>query len=167
MSSSVRQSENYLLLVATACRWTFPTELASSKMKWRSCIGPRAGEERGGQNQIRRTAHQLTTVSVSIRWWSVERTCAGGGWLVDESTERERKKKGRLSRQQELGQSRAGVPETSQFLRLAPARHPKGFCTLNIEDQMVLYALQQRPLNLENAAGFSIYRVSLNGPLSI
>jgi hypothetical protein len=56
-------------------------------------------------------------------------------------------------------------------LRLAPARHPKGFCTLNIEDQMVLYALQQRPLNgplnLEDAAGFSIYRVSLNGPLSI
>jgi hypothetical protein len=36
---------------------------------------------------------------------------------------------------------------------------------------MVLYALQQRPLNgplnLEDAAGFSIYRVSLNGPLSI
>jgi hypothetical protein len=57
------------------------------------------------------------------------------------------------------------------YLRLAPARHPKGFCTLNIEDQMVLYALQQRPLNdslnLEDAAGFSIYRVSLNGPLSI
>lgn len=110
----VRPSENYLLLVATACRWTFPTELASSKMKWQSCIGPRAGEERGGQNEIRRTAHQLTTVSVSIRWWSVERTWAVGGWLVDESTERE--KKGRLSRQQELGQSRAGVPETSQFL---------------------------------------------------
>jgi hypothetical protein len=56
-------------------------------------------------------------------------------------------------------------------LRLAPAIHPKGFCTLNIEDQMVLYALQQRPLNdplnLEDAAGFSTYRVSLNGPLSI
>jgi hypothetical protein len=55
-------------------------------------------------------------------------------------------------------------------LRLAPARDPKGFCTLNIEDQMVFYALQQRPLNgplnLEDAAGFSIYRVSLNGPLS-
>jgi hypothetical protein len=36
---------------------------------------------------------------------------------------------------------------------------------------MVLYALQQRPLNgplnLENVAGFSIYRVSLNAPLSI
>jgi hypothetical protein len=48
---------------------------------------------------------------------------------------------------------------------------PKGFCTLNIEDQMVLYALQQRPLNgplnLEDTAEFSIYRVSLNGPLSI
>jgi hypothetical protein len=25
------------------------------------------------------------------------------------------------------------------FVRLAPARDPKGFCTLNIEDQMVLY----------------------------
>jgi hypothetical protein len=36
---------------------------------------------------------------------------------------------------------------------------------------MVLYALQQRPLNgalnLEYAIEFSIYRVSLNGPLSI
>jgi hypothetical protein len=36
---------------------------------------------------------------------------------------------------------------------------------------MVFYALQQRPLNdhlnLEDAAGFSIYRISLNGPLSI
>jgi hypothetical protein len=55
--------------------------------------------------------------------------------------------------------------------RLAPAMDPKGFCTINIEDQMVLYALQQRllngSLNLEDAAGFSIYRVSLNGPLSI
>jgi hypothetical protein len=28
------------------------------------------------------------------------------------------------------------------ILRLAPAIYPKGFCTLNIEDQMVLYALQ-------------------------
>jgi hypothetical protein len=50
-------------------------------------------------------------------------------------------------------------------------RTPKEFCTLNIEDQIVLYVLQQRslngPLNLEDAAGFSIYRVSLNGPLSI
>jgi hypothetical protein len=54
---------------------------------------------------------------------------------------------------------------------MAPARNPKGSSTLNIEDQMVLYALQQRPLdgplNLEDAAGFSIYRVSLNDPLSI
>jgi hypothetical protein len=36
---------------------------------------------------------------------------------------------------------------------------------------MVLYALQQRPLNgslnLEDAAGFSIYRVPLNDLLSI
>jgi hypothetical protein len=63
------------------------------------------------------------------------------------------------------------VPVYSLLIRLAPARDPKGFCTLNIEDQMILYALQQRPLNgplnLEDAVGFSIYRVSLNGPLSI
>jgi hypothetical protein len=56
-------------------------------------------------------------------------------------------------------------------LRLSPTRPSKGFSTLNIEDQMVLYALQQRPLNdslnLEDAVVFSIYRVSLNGPLSI
>jgi hypothetical protein len=56
-------------------------------------------------------------------------------------------------------------------LTLAPTRPPKGFSTLNIEDQTVLYTLQQRPLNgplnLEDAAGFSIYRVSLNGSLSI
>jgi hypothetical protein len=58
---------------------------------------------------------------------------------------------------------------TGHPIRLAP--NSKGSSTLNIEDQMVLYALQQRPLNgplnLENAAGFSIYRVSLNVPLSI
>jgi hypothetical protein len=58
-----------------------------------------------------------------------------------------------------------------EVIRLAPTRPPKGFSTLNIEDQTILYALQQRslngPLNLEDAAGFSIYRVSLNGPLSI
>jgi hypothetical protein len=56
-------------------------------------------------------------------------------------------------------------------IRLAPTRAPKASCTLNIENQTVLYTLQQRtlngPLNLENAAGFSIYRVSLNNPLSI
>jgi hypothetical protein len=49
-------------------------------------------------------------------------------------------------------------------LRLAPVKDPKEFCTLNIEYQMVFYALQQRPLNgplnLEDAAGFSICRVS-------
>jgi hypothetical protein len=39
------------------------------------------------------------------------------------------------------------VPVYSLLIRLAPARDPKGFCTLNIEDQMILYALQQRPLN--------------------
>jgi hypothetical protein len=47
----------------------------------------------------------------------------------------------------------------------------KASCTLNIEDETVLYALQQRPLNgplnLEDAVGCSIYRVSLNGPLYI
>jgi hypothetical protein len=57
------------------------------------------------------------------------------------------------------------------FIRLAPARAPKASCTLNIEDETVLYALQQRslngPLNLEDTAVFSIYRVSLNDPLSI
>jgi hypothetical protein len=62
-------------------------------------------------------------------------------------------------------------PKMRRELRLAPARAPKAYCTLNIEDQTVLYALQQRPLNgplnLEDAAGFSIYRVSLNGTLSI
>jgi hypothetical protein len=56
-------------------------------------------------------------------------------------------------------------------VRLASARASKASCTLNIEDQTVLYALQQRPLNgplnLEDDAGFSTYRVSLNGPLSI
>jgi hypothetical protein len=58
-----------------------------------------------------------------------------------------------------------------QGLRLALTRSLKRFSTLNIEDQTVLYTLQQRPLNgplnLEDAAGFSIYRVSLNDPLFI
>jgi hypothetical protein len=43
-------------------------------------------------------------------------------------------------------------------LSLAPARTPKGSSTINIEDQTVLYALQQRPLNgpinLEDTTGF-------------
>jgi hypothetical protein len=56
-------------------------------------------------------------------------------------------------------------------IRLAPTRSSKGSCTLNLEDLDVLYSLQQRPLNgplnLENAAGSSICRVSLNGSLSI
>jgi hypothetical protein len=64
----------------------------------------------------------------------------------------------------------------NEFLRgpqpiFRPARVSKGSSTLNIEDQTVIYALQQRhlngPLNLEDAAGFSIYRVSLNNTLSI
>jgi hypothetical protein len=58
-----------------------------------------------------------------------------------------------------------------QGLRLAPRRPSKGFCTLNLEDEDVLYSLQQRPLNgplnLENVAGSSIRTVSLNGSLSI
>jgi hypothetical protein len=49
------------------------------------------------------------------------------------------------------------------LLRLTPTRSSKGSCTLNLEDEDVLYSLQQRPLNsplnLENAAGSSIYRV--------
>jgi hypothetical protein len=53
----------------------------------------------------------------------------------------------------------------------APTRSSKGSCTLNLEDEDVLYSLQQRPLNgplnLENAVGSSICRVSLNGSLSI
>jgi hypothetical protein len=40
-------------------------------------------------------------------------------------------------------------------------------CTLNSEDEDVFYSLQQRPLNLENAVGSSICRVSLNDSLSI
>jgi hypothetical protein len=76
-----------------------------------------------------------------------------------------------LTKHQLSRTSRSKLHGRRHLIRLAPARHPKGFCTLNIEDQMVLYALQQRPLNsslnLEDAAGFSIYRVSLNGPLSI
>jgi hypothetical protein len=54
---------------------------------------------------------------------------------------------------------------------LAPTRPFKGSCTLNLEDENVLYSLQQHPLNgplnLENAVGSSICRVSLNGSLSI
>jgi hypothetical protein len=56
-------------------------------------------------------------------------------------------------------------------LRLAPIRNSKGFCTLDLEDQIILYSLQQRslndPLNLENVVRSSIYRVSLNVTLSI
>lgn len=47
----------------------------------------------------------------------------------------------------------------------------KGFSILNIEGWMVLYYLQQRPLNsslnLEDAVGYFTYRVSLNVPLSV
>jgi hypothetical protein len=59
----------------------------------------------------------------------------------------------------------------ARVFRLAPIRPSKGSCTLNLENEDVLYSLQQRPLNgplnLENAAGSSICRVSLNGSLSI
>jgi hypothetical protein len=61
--------------------------------------------------------------------------------------------------------------EISTALRLASTIPSKGSCTLNLEDEDVLYSLQQRPLNgslnLENAVGSSICRVSLNGSLSI
>jgi hypothetical protein len=54
---------------------------------------------------------------------------------------------------------------------LAPTIVSKASCTLNIEDQTVLYTLHQRPLNghlyLEDVVGFSIYKISLNGSLSI
>jgi hypothetical protein len=56
-------------------------------------------------------------------------------------------------------------------VRLAPTRTSKGFCTLHLEDEVILYSLQQRPLNgslnLDDVAGSSIYRVSLNDFLSI
>jgi hypothetical protein len=46
-------------------------------------------------------------------------------------------------------------------MRLAPSRNSKGLCTLNLEDQIVLYSLQQNPLNdplnLDNVVGSSIY----------
>jgi hypothetical protein len=58
-----------------------------------------------------------------------------------------------------------------EIVRLATARVPKGSSTLNIEDETVLYALHQRPLNgplnLENVDGFSLYKVPLNDHLSI
>jgi hypothetical protein len=72
-----------------------------------------------------------------------------------------------------LGPNATCRPNTPTSHRpvLAPTRSSKGFCTLNLEDEDVLYSLQQRPLNgplnLENAAGSSICRVSLNGSLSI
>jgi hypothetical protein len=64
-----------------------------------------------------------------------------------------------------------GLFKRDDVVRLAPTRLSKGSCTLNLENEDVLYSLQQRPLNgplnLENAAGSSICRVSLNGSLSI
>jgi hypothetical protein len=51
-------------------------------------------------------------------------------------------------------------------IRLAPASASKCSSTLNIENQTVIYALQQRPLNtplyLEDVIEFSIYVVSLS-----
>jgi hypothetical protein len=59
----------------------------------------------------------------------------------------------------------------TNLFRLAPTRNSKWFCTLNLEYRIVLYSLQQRPLddplNLENVVESSIYRVSLNVTLSI
>jgi hypothetical protein len=81
----------------------------------------------------------------------------------------EREKWGGKKGDAHVGPHRDGV--IGLLIRLAPTRDLKWFCTLNIEDRMVLYALQQRPLNgslnLEDAAGFSIYRVPLNDLLSI
>jgi hypothetical protein len=61
---------------------------------------------------------------------------------------------------------------SSTVLSLARARASKGpSSVVNIEDQTVFYVLQQRalngPLNLEDTARFSIYRVSLDGRLFI
>jgi hypothetical protein len=75
---------------------------------------------------------------------------------------------GSLSQATGRGRIRRCTQWQQRTLRLAPAR-AQASCTLNIEDETVLYALQQRPLNgplnLEDTVGFSIYRVSLNGPL--
>jgi hypothetical protein len=50
-------------------------------------------------------------------------------------------------------------------MRLAPIKISKESCTLNLEDEVVLYSLQQRllndHLNLENNVGSSIYKVFL------
>jgi hypothetical protein len=65
----------------------------------------------------------------------------------------------------------AAVLPSLPVVRPAPTKNPKGVCTLNIEDEMILYTLQQRPLNgplnLEYAVRFSVYRVSLNDSISI
>jgi hypothetical protein len=65
-------------------------------------------------------------------------------------------------------QLNAMLPQTNTLFRLAPTRSSKGSCTLNLEDED---SLPQRPLNdplnLDDAVGSSIYRVSLNGSLSI
>jgi hypothetical protein len=68
---------------------------------------------------------------------------------------------GSLSQATGRGRIRRCTQWQQRTLRLAPTRAPKASCTLNIEDETVLYALQQRPLNgplnLEDAVGFSIY----------
>jgi hypothetical protein len=70
-----------------------------------------------------------------------------------------------------IGKNSSSTSTTVTRKPMAPARAPKASCTLNIEDQTVLYTLQQCPLNvslnLEDSAGFSLYIVSLNDLLSI
>jgi hypothetical protein len=57
------------------------------------------------------------------------------------------------------------------MFRLTPTRTSKESCTLNLDDEVVLYFFQQRPLNgplnLEDVVGSSIYIIYLNGFLSI
>jgi hypothetical protein len=54
---------------------------------------------------------------------------------------------------------------SSYYIRLALTRTSKYYCILNLENEVVLYSLQQRflnsTLNSEDAAKSSIYRVSV------
>jgi hypothetical protein len=81
--------------------------------------------------------------------------------LKFEETRRERARK----RAEPFSQAAGPNPITQLRLRQAPTRPSKGSCTLNLEDGQ--QRLLNGPLNLENAAGFSICRVSLNSSLSI
>jgi hypothetical protein len=70
-----------------------------------------------------------------------------------------------------LNSGTVAISTAGTRIRLAPTRSSKGSSTLNIEYRTVLYSLQQRhlngPLNLEDAVGSFIYRISLNSPLSV